>query len=369
MSIPGRPLKLSDEHRAILVSLVQANPLSTNDELLASLESRTGIKIHRDTLMRHLRAAGVERRQNAVAVDVQRSEEAKPRYGYTDAHRRLAPEQTYPSCLTDAEWALVEDIFENDGGRGTPAQYPRRLLVDACCYVVRTGGSWRMLPKEFPAWQNVYRTFRRWTDQRKFEQMHDRLRAQWRERQGRDASPTAAILDAQSTRSSPQGGEAGYDAGKKIKGRKRHLVVDTLGLVLAVSVSAASVQDRDGAHPVMAATMAKYPSIKTLFVDSGYAGKCAQTVSQCHKIHVDVVRHPTNKNVGRWARVEQPDLFTVQADAKGFVVLAKRWVVERTHAWNDRARRLVMHHDRLTAVSEAWVWLTEARMLLRRLTT
>ncbi|MCP5320951.1 MAG: IS5 family transposase [Pseudomonadales bacterium] len=369
MSTLGRPLKLSDEDRAILVGLVQVNPLATNDELIALLESRTGIKIHRDTLQRHLRAAGVERRQNAVAVEVQRNEETKRRYGYTDAHRRLVPEQTYPSCLTDAEWALVQDIFENDGGRGTPAQYPRRLLVDACCYVVRTGGSWRMLPKEFPAWQNVYRTFRRWSVRGKFEQMHDRLRAQWRERQGRDVSPTAAVLDAQSTRSSPQGGETGYDAGKKIKGRKRHLVVDTLGLVLAVSVSAASVQDRDGAHPVIAATMAKYPSIKTLFVDGGYAGKCAQTVSQCHNVHVDVVRHPANKNVGRWTQADQPDLFTVQADAKGFVVLAKRWVVERTHAWNERARRLVMHHDRLAGVSEAWVWLTEARMLLRRLTT
>ena len=115
------------------------------------------------------------------------------------------------------------------------------------------------------------------------------------------------VLDAQSTRSSPQGGEHGYDAGKKVKGRKRHLVVDTLGLVLAVSVTAASVQDRDGAHPVIAATMAKYPSIETLFVDSGYAGECAQTVSQCHGVTVQVVRHPANKNVGRWVQPEQPD--------------------------------------------------------------
>lgn len=148
-----------------------------------------------------------------------------------------------------------------------PPKYPRRLLIDACCYVVRTGCAWRMLPKEFPAWQNVYRTFRRWVEQGKFEQMHDRLRSQWREREGREAAPTAAVLDAQSTRISPQGGERGYDAGKKVKGRKRHLVVDTLGLLLAVSVTAASVQDRDGAHPVVASTMAKYPSVETLFVD------------------------------------------------------------------------------------------------------
>ncbi|MBS9405669.1 IS5 family transposase [Halomonas sp. TRM85114] len=151
----------------------------------------------------------------------------------------------------------MADIFESDGDRGTPPRYPRRLLVDACCYVVRSGCSWRMLPKDFPAWQNVYRTFHRWSQQGKFEQMHDRLRAQWREREGRTHMPSAAVLDAQSTRSSPQGGTSGYDAGKKVKGRKRHVLVDTLGLILAVSVTAASVQDRDGAHPVMANGMEK----------------------------------------------------------------------------------------------------------------
>lgn len=369
MARQGRPPKFSDEHRALLVSIVEANPLASMDELRAAVERSTGIKVHGQTLEKHLLAAGIERRRDPPVVRAQKTVETKPRYGYTDAHRRLTAEQTYPSCLTDAEWALVKEVFESDGGRGIPPQYPRRLLVDACCYVVRTGGSWRMLPKHFPPWQNVYRTFRRWTEQGKFERMHDRLRAQWREREGREASPTAAVLDAQSTRSSPQGGVTGYDAGKKVKGRKRHLVVDTLGLLLAVSVTAASVQDRDGAHPVIAATMTKYPSVETLFADSGYAGQCAQTVSQCHGIKVDVVRHPANRNVGRWAHRDQPDLFTVQADAKGFVVLAKRWVVERTHAWNERARRLVMHHDRLAEVSEAWVWLTEARMLLRRLTT
>lgn len=199
--------------------------------------------------------------------------------------------------------------------------------------------------------------------------MHDRLRARWRVREGRAAEPTAAVLDAQATRGSAQGGENGYDAGKKVKGRKRHLVVDTMGLLLAVSVTAASIQDRDGAHPVVAAAMAKYPSVRTLYVDGGYAGQCAQTVSQCHGIEVNVVRHPASRKVGRWADSRQADLFELQADAKGFVVLAKRWVVERTHAWNERARRLVMHHDRLASVAEAWVWLTEARLLLRRLTT
>jgi transposase len=213
--------------------------------------------------------------------------------------------------------------------------------------------SWRTLPKEFSPWQNVYRSFRRWSEQGKFKQIHDRLRAMWREREGRADAPTAAVLDAQSTRSSPQGGEHGYDAGNKVKGRKRHLIVDTLGLLLAVSVSAASVQDRDGAHRVVNAAMDKYPGIAALDVDGGYAGQCAQTVSQRHDIEVQVVRYPANRNVGRRTHPEQPDLFTVKADADGFVVLPKRWVIERTHAWNGRSRRLIIHHDRLRGLGLA----------------
>jgi transposase len=365
----GRPPKLTDAHRAILREIVGAKPVSTIDELCSLFEVRTGLKVHAQTLSKHLRTAGIERRGFRTSEKVTGAPPTKGRYGYTQAHRRLTSEQTYPSCLTDAEWALVEEVFEPEGARGTPAQYPRRLLVEACCYVVRTGGSWRMLPKGFPPWENCYRTFRRWSAQGKFERMHDLLRAQWREREGRTESPTVGILDAQSTRHSPQGGEAGYDAGKKVKGRKRHVVVDTLGLLLAVCVTAASVQDRDGAHPVIAAMMSKYPGVAKIFVDTAYAGACAQTVSQSHGIDVEVVRHPANRNVGHWAPIEQADLFTTQAEAKSSFVVAKRWIVERTHAWNERARRLVMHHDRLAQVSEAWVWLTEARLLLRRLTT
>lgn len=362
----GRPTKISGENENVLAQIVAIDPTATSGEIIAEFERLTGLLIHEQTLISSLRRLGIERDLHGAGVRIEKETRA-PRYGYNESHRDVKPEQTFPSCVTDAEWELVKDIFENDGGRGLPPRISRRGLLDACSYVVRTGCSWRMLPRNFPKWQNVYRTFRRWSDQGKFEQMHDRLRDQWRHRESRDNAPTAAVIDAQSNRSSPQGGEAGFDAGKKVKGRKRHLVVDTLGLLLAVSVTAANVQDRDGAHPVIARAMEKYPSIQTLFVDGGYAGQCAQTVSQCHDIHVQVVRHPANKKVGRWIRPEQPDLFTVKADAKGFVVLPKRWVVERTHAWNERARRLIMHHDRLLKVSEAWVWLAEARMLLRRL--
>lgn len=350
----------------MLRELVASHPLATLEEITALIIERTGEPAHSATVRKALRDAGIRRER----VPVERTKESDPvRYGYTVAHRRTAPEQRYPTCLTDQEWALVADLFDKPDAQGVPPTHSRRLMVDACCYVVRTGCSWRMLPKEFPHWDNVYKTFRRWSAQGKFECMHDRLRALWRAREERSAMPTAAALDAQSNRSSPQGGEQGFDAGKKVKGRKRNLVVDTLGLLLAVTVTAASVQDRDAAHDAVDQAAAKHPTLQTLFVDGGYAGQCAQAIRDRHPLRVEVIRHPANKNGGRWCHAGQGELFPVQADTKGFVVLPKRWVVERTHAWNERARRLIMHHDRLASVSEAWVWLAEARMLLRRLTT
>ena len=368
MARRGRPQRISGPTLEALTEIVKGNPTATLAEIRGELARRTGVEAHPQTLQKALNKAGIERVREGADVQLAVQEEGTVRYGYQVHHRQASPEGRYPTSLTDAEWERIADLFERPGGRGTPPKYSRRELVDACCYVVRTGCAWRLLPKGFPPWQNVYRTFRRWSEQGKFEQMHDRLRAQWREREERTHAPTAAVLDAQSTRGSPQGGETGYDAGKKIKGRKRHLVVDTLGLLLVVSVTAASVQDRDGAPSVVAAAKDKYPSIEALFVDSGYAGRCAQAMAQCQAIDVQVVRHPANRNVGRWMAAEQPDLFTVHADPKGFVALPKRWVVERTHAWVERARRLVMHHDRLPRVAESWVWLTEARRLLRRLT-
>lgn len=366
----GRPKKIGPEHHPLLREIVTAKPLASISEIGAALTRRTGIQVHRNTLAEALAEAGIKRTHEPRTTAEKQAEvqaDHSSRYGYTPAHRALASSNRYPSSLTDAEWALVADLFEVTG-RGKPPAYPRRLLVDACCYVVRTGCAWRMLPADFPPWQNVYRTFRRWMAQGRFEAMHDRLRAQWRARAGRDVAPSASVIDAQSTRGSPQGGDTGYDAGKKVKGRKRHVVVDTLGLVLAVSVTAASVQDRAGAHPVMADAMTKYPSLQTVFADNGYAGRCAQTLTQTHDLNIEIVRHPRNATVGRWLVPGQPDLFTQAQSRKPFVVLPKRWVVERTHAWIERARRLVMHHDRRTDVAETWVWLAQARMLATRLT-
>lgn len=367
MSNMGRPKRIGPEAMRLLKQIVSESPTATVDEVTRQLIARTGRSVHAATVRKALREAGIERARPAVC----RAPVSTPRrYGYTATHRReLTPEQGYASCLTDTEWALVADLFEPVDGRGKPPQHSRRAMVNACCYVVRTGCSWRSLPNDFPHWDNVYKTFRRWSEEGRFEAMFRRLRGLWRARVNREEAPTAGVLDAQSTRGSAQGGETGYDAGKKVKGRKRNLVVDTLGLLLAVSVTAASVQDRDAADAVVGAAKSHYASLQTLFVDGGYAGECAQNLYEQHGITVNVVRHPATKHGGCWHHPDQGELLPLQADVNGFVPLPKRWVVERTHAWNDRARRLIMHHDRLPKVAETWVWLAEARLLLRRLVT
>ena len=358
--------KMQAMERQALRDLILEHPLSTAGELVKLLRARTGTSVSVPTLVKAIKAEGIVRVKPAtVSGYAQPTPEGPPRYGYNERHRDEGDHQRYATSLTQAEWDMVADIFDDAGERGRPAVHARRAIVDACFYVVRTGCSWRLMPKTFPPWNAVYKLFRRWSRQGRFERMHDRLRLRWRERAERDEFPSTAILDSQSTRTSPQGGEKGFDAGKRIKGRKRNLVVDTLGLVLAVVVTAASVQDRDGAYPAMAQACAKYPTISRVFVDSAYAGRCAERLEASHGIAVQVVRHPGNRNVGRW-QAEQLPLF--DAPTRAYAALPKRWIVERSHAWLERARRLVMHHDRLVEVSESWVWLSEARRLLRGLT-
>ena len=371
----GRPPKLSPEQVERLCELALAQPTSSLEEFTTLFCRQEDITISGPALRRYLKKEGIVRvrpsRSEARAAAKMAEEDEKPsRYGYNSTHRDEGDTERYPNGLTSAEWELVKDLFET-GERtpGRPPKYERRDLLEGCRYVVRTGCAWRMMPKDLPPWQNVYGHFRAWSRLGLFEQMHDRLRAMWREREHRDPEPTAAVIDSQSLKTSPQGGLKGYDAGKKVKGRKHHLVVDTLGLVLAVLITAASVQDRDAARPAMEMAKAKYPTITKGYADGGYAGKGLKEIRHLLDIDMEVVRHPRNRNVGRWAKEGQLVLFPPEAIPTGFVVLQKRWVVERTNAWNDNYRRLAKDQDRLPEVTEAWVWLAQSRMLLRRITT
>ena len=362
----GRPAKIQAQTLDVLLELIEQCPSASIQELADKLEQRTGIRVCRETMQQTLLRQGIERVR--PGPDAAKAKSPRDRgtvlspYGYNDTHRPIEGFRDYPSSVTDAEWKLVEELF-NTQGPGAPSQYARRHMLDAICYVVRSGCSWRMLPKEFPPWQSVYATFRRWARQGLFESMHDRLRAQWREREQRAIAPTASIIDSQSVRTSERGGPSGFDAAKKVKGRKRHLVTDTLGLLLAVVVLSGDIQDREGAEPLLSRTLEKYPTVEKTWADSAYAGRCATTLRERFGLDVEIVRHARHGVLASSAKAQ----LALPGFERPFSILPRRWVIERTNAWSNRPRRMARDYDQLPHVSEAWIWLTHARLLVRRL--
>jgi len=258
--------------------------------------------------------------------------------------------QHYQTDLTDAQWELAASFFtrhQPNNGPGRPREISIRDITDAILCVVRTGCQWRMLPHDFPKWKTVYHYFRLWRIQGIWEQIHDRLRDQVREDAGRETSPSAAIIDSQSVKTTETGGPRGYDAGKKINGRKRHIAVDTMGLLLAVVVHVAAIQDRDGAKLVMMKIGRRFPRLKLIWADGAYAGRLIDWV----------------KAFGNWLLV----IVKRSSDQKGFTVLPRRWVVERTFAWLGRSRRLSKDYERHTETSETMALISMIHLMLRRL--
>lgn len=260
----------------------------------------------------------------------------------------------YPSSTSDVQWALLEPFLPpagNMGGKGgRHEKHPRRLVLDAIFYVVSGGIAWRALPREFPPAMTVYDIFRRWVKTGAWQRIHDALRDQARVRAGRKATPTAAIIDSQSVRGADTvpAASRGWDNGKKVGGRKRHLAVDCLGLVLAVVVTAASVQDRDGAHPLLALLRERFSTISLVWADGGYAGRLVTWATKTMHLAVTVAKRTQ--------------------DMTGFVVLPRRWVVERTFAWISKSRRCVRDYETLPAHHEAMIHLAMIMLISRRLT-
>ena len=222
-----------------------------------------------------------------------------------------------------------------------------RQIVNALLYLVVGGIQWRMLPKDYPHWQSVYHYFRRWRDDGTWQRIHDTLRAAVRRKAGRHKHPTAGCLDSQSVKTTAIAGPRGYDAGKKVRGRKRHIVVDTMGLLLAVIVTAASVQDRDGAKLLLRRLGGACKNLRRIWVDGGYRGQLLVWVAAHCRYRLTVVLRTD--------------------DQKGFVVVPRRWVVERTFAWLNHNRRLSKDYEGCTTTSESMIYLAMIRLMLRRL--
>jgi putative transposase len=271
--------------------------------------------------------------------------------------------QPYSTDITDAEWGHLAPHLPQPKLGGRPRLHSWREILNGIFYVLRSGCAWRLLPHDLPPWQTVYHYFRLWRLQGHWDRLHQALHAAVRVKAGRNPQPSAAIIDSPSIKTSLVGGPRGYDGGKKINGRKRHLLVDTQGLIIRAVVHPADIADRDGVKLLLAPLQGQLPRLRHIWADSAYSGKAREWIESTLDCTLEIVKHWWTGVRLVWVEPgqEPPTI------PSGFHLLPRRWVVERTFAWLLLHRRLSKDYEELPATSEALIYLAMSRLMVKRL--
>lgn len=345
--------KLTQEQRDEAVAMVLAEPTLRLYEVAARMSERAGFTVGEGVVRRALRKRGIGKRR--LVKEARAAAPVQPTPGRYKAKHRRKPEdrphrRAYPSDFTDAEWAVVGPLWE-EHATAQPVDHELRDVLDAMRYVGATGCPWRYIPHDYPPHATVYAWFDRWSRDGSLEKVNAELRRMLRRAEGREDTPSLLIVDSQSVKMREGGAGCGYDGGKKVRGRKRHIAVDTLGLPWFAVVHPASIQDRDGMDLVLPDDLReRLPRIEQVLADAGYQGRAEVRLRERTGVPLRIARRRGDQTNGEWGEMDGPP----PTRPAGFKPVPLRWIVERSFAWANRRRRLSSDFERTPAHSLAW---------------